>query len=163
LQTSVSVAVIFLRALIRQFLDVPTSRSTCDGCDVWKRGALRAVPVQTSEFKGRLGEAGNARCVDANRLTSIASMADKKPRHRFLLRDRFALAYARNLPLCFFFRQVEASFEPAVIELERHAEPASCLFREHLRANYFVHFQRHFAIRTLTRTNPDLLRQSGWR
>jgi hypothetical protein len=40
-------------------------------------------------------------------------MADKEPRHRFLIRDRFALAYARSLPLCFFFRQVETSFEPA--------------------------------------------------
>ena len=48
------------------------------------------------------------------------------------MRDRFALAYARSLPLCFCFRQVEARCEPAVIELERHAEPASCLFRQHL-------------------------------
>ena len=77
-------------------------------------------------------------------------MANKEPRHRFLRRDRFALAYARSLPLCFFFRQVEASFEPAIIEFERHAEPASCLFRQHLRADNFVHFQRHFATQTVT-------------
>jgi hypothetical protein len=87
-------------------------------------------------------------------------MADKEPRHRFLIRDRFALAYARSLPLCFFFRQVETSFEPAVIELERHAEPASCLFRQHPRADYFVHFQRHFATRALTPTDVNLLQQS---
>ena len=46
-----------------------------------------------------------------------SSMANKDPGPGFLIRDRFALAYARSLPVCFFSRQVKASFEPAVIKL----------------------------------------------
>jgi len=46
------------------------------------------------------------------------------------MRHRFALAYARCLPFRFLFRQMEASFEPAVIELERHGIPASRLSRQ---------------------------------
>jgi hypothetical protein len=45
---------------------------------------------------------------------------------------------------------MKTSFEPAVIELERHAEPAACLLWQHPGADYFVHFQRHFAARALT-------------
>ncbi len=76
--------------------------------------------------------------------------------------DRFALAYARSLPICFFSRQLEASFEPAVIKLERNAEPAPCLFRQHLRANDLVHFQQHYTTR-FNSHEPDVLRQSCWR
>src|SRR4051794_37321820 len=98
-----------------------------------------ALPIRTFTRLAQVQESGSA-CGEAKMRRigddkhSVASLvANKVPRPRFLMRDGLTLTYARSLPFCFFSRQVEASFEPAIIELERHTKAASCLFRQHLR------------------------------